>query len=262
MPERAQWFYCPSCMTNSNAAEFRIGIAAWSAFILFTCAYCLLHQTFVSVTTPDPGRTLTVALREWGAWALLAPWTLRVFRQPLAWHDIVLRGLGLALLAAGVPVLADLNTHERSLDASLALFWPRNIAMAAALFGIARMFRQPEVAAPDAFEIRTLLVTKGADQCLIQIDDIQYLSAAGNYVDICARGQRYLMRAALGDLEKRLPCEAFLRIHRSHIVRVREIERIVIERSGSGTVHVRGGDQLAISKGYRAQLRRALESNA
>jgi len=235
-------------------AELKLGIGAWSAFILATCAYCLLHQAFVSATTPDPGRTLNVALREWGAWALLAPWTLRTFRQSLTWRHAVSCMLGLALLAAALPILIDLATLDRSLGASLALFWPRNVAVAAALFGIARVFKRPEVAAPAAAP-RTLLVTKGADQCLIHIDEIQHVSAAGNYVDICARGQRYLLRTTLGELEGKLRGEDFVRIHRSHIVRVREIERIRVERSGSGTVHLRGGEQLAISKAYRAQLR-------
>jgi DNA-binding LytR/AlgR family response regulator len=108
---------------------------------------------------------------------------------------------------------------------------------------------------PSVEKPSTLLVSKGADQCLIRIDDIQHLSAAGNYVDICAADQRYLIRNTIGDLEALLPREHFVRIHRSHIVRVRDIERIRIERSGSGTVHLRGGAALAISRGYRAQLK-------
>jgi hypothetical protein len=247
-------------MSISNTAELRVGIAAWSTFILATCAYCLLHQAFVSALTPHPARTLTVALREWGAWALLAPWTLRMFRRPLPWHDAVLRGLGLALLAASLPLLADLFTHERSPGASLALFWPRNVAVAVALFGIARVLGQPATARAEAPAPRTLLVNKGADQCLIRIEDIQHLSAAGNYVDICARGQRYLIRATLSELSAMLPAGDFVRTHRSHVVRVNQIERIRVERSGSGTVHLRGGETLPISKGYRAGLKQQHEN--
>jgi hypothetical protein len=247
-------------MTHSNTAELRVGITAWSTFILATCAYCLLHQAFVSALTPDPARTITVALREWGAWALLAPWTLRMFREPLPWHDAVLRGLGLALLAAGLPMFVDLVTHERSWSASLALFWPRNVAMAVALFGIARVLKRPEPARSEAPAPRTLLVNKGADQCLIQIEDIQHLSAAGNYVDIRARDQRYLIRATMSELAAMLPAGDFVRTHRSHVVRVNQIERIRVERSGSGTVHLRGGETLPISKGYRAELKRRQET--
>ncbi len=63
----------------------------------------------------------------------------------------------------------------------------------------------PAVPEPPA----TLLVSKGADQCLIQIGRIECVSAAGNYVEIVERGQRYLMRATLKQVEDLLPAHGF-----------------------------------------------------
>lgn len=245
--------------------ELRLGLTAWGAFMLATCAYCLLHQAFVSAVTPNPQLTLTVALREWGAWALLAPWALRTLRQTSTPRDVLLRCALFALLAAALPIAVDLLTQDRDLRASFMLFWPRNVAMAVGLLLIGRAFARPAPGttppiAPSAPQLAsaekrdTLMVSKGADQCLIRVDDIQHLTAAGNYVNIRAGDQNYLMRATMGDIETLLPSTDFVRIHRSHIVRVREIERIRVERSGSGTVHLRGGGTLAISRGYRAQL--------
>lgn len=254
-------------LSNPRIAELRLGLSAWALFILATCAYCLVYQVFVSAVTPDVGHTVTLALREWGIWAVLAPCALRDFRRielsATAWKASLLRCIMLAFVAACVPTLIDQFTGERSLGSSLALFWPRNFAIAVLLYFVWRVFRRsvdarstnaPPSEAPEPS--RTLLVSKGADQCLIRVDDIQHVSAAGNYVDICARDQRYLLRATMADLEDLLPTDAFVRVHRSHIVRVGEIERIRIERSGSGTVHLRGGGKLAISRSYRAQLKR------
>lgn len=253
--------------------ELRLGLGAWAAFILATCAYCLLHQAFVSAVTPDPARTIGLALREWGSWALVAPCALRLFRARAPWRDILLRGLLLAAAAASVPIVADLLTGDRPFAASIALFWPRNLAMAAAMWLIARVFAPTATASAPAVSQATatptqtrrapvatatsdtLLVSKGADQCLIRIDDIQHLSAAGNYVEICANDQLYLLRATFGEIEASLPPGHFARIHRSHIVRIREIERIRVARSGSGMVHLRNGARLAMSRGYRAQLK-------
>jgi hypothetical protein len=257
--------------SNAPIADLRLGLGAWALFILATCAYCLLHQAFVSAVRPDIGRTVMLALREWGVWAMLAPWALREFRcidlTAGAWNATLLRCIVLAFVAACVPTLIDQLTDERSLGSSLALFWPRNFAMAVLLYFVWRVFRRPADARPASTPSseapeppRTLLVSKGADQCLIRVDDIQHVSAAGNYVDICARNQRYLLRATMADLEDLLPLDSFVRIHRSHIVRVGEIERIRIERSGSGTVHLRGGSKLAISRSYRAQLKRHKET--
>lgn len=251
--------------------ELKLGLGAWGAFILATCAYCLVHQAFVSAVTPDPAHTLTLALREWGAWALLAPIGMRLFRTGGSWHDTLLRGALLAACAASVPIVADLVTGDRSFPASVALFWPRNIAMAAGMLLVARVFTPSGTSSTPAIapattptpgaKPDTLLVSKGADQCLIRIDDIQHLSAAGNYVEICANGQRYLLRATFGEIEASLPPGHFARIHRSHIVRIREIERVRVGRSGSGRVHLRGGTALAISRGYRARLKSRLEAS-
>ena len=245
----------------SPTPDLRLGLMTWAAFIVATCAYCLLHQAFVSAVTPNPQLTLIVALREWGAWALLAPLALRAFRQMTPVRDILTRCAVFALLAAALPITVDLLTEERGLRASFALFWPRNLAMAVAMLCIARAFTrsgQPQTlrAGPDSNAERpaTLMVSKGADQCLIRVDDIEHLTAAGNYVDIRAGDQNYLMRITMGDIETLLPTSDFVRIHRRHIVRVRDIERIRIERSGSGAVHLRSGSTLAISRGYRAQL--------
>jgi DNA-binding LytR/AlgR family response regulator len=245
----------------SPTPDLRLGLMTWAAFIVATCAYCLLHQAFVSAVTPNPQLTLIVALREWGAWALLAPLALRAFRQMTPVRDILTRCAVFALLAAALPITVDLLTEERGLRASFALFWPRNLAMAVAMLCIARAFTRsglPQTlrAGPDSNAERpaTLMVSKGADQCLIRVDDIEHLTAAGNYVDIRAGDQNYLMRITMGDIETLLPTSDFVRIHRRHIVRVRDIERIRIERSGSGAVHLRSGSTLAISRGYRAQL--------
>lgn len=244
--------------------ELRLGLAAWAALILGTCTYCLIHQAFVSAVTPDVARTLTLALREWGAWGLLAPWLLHMFRDPAGWRTMLFRCFWVSLLAASLPIAVDQLVQERSLGSSLALFWPRNFALSVVLFFVARVFSLPvvrpatseaSVTAKPPAEPTTLLVSKGTDQCLIRIDEIQHLSSAGNYVEVYARGQQYLIRATLSDLEAMLPPERFVRVHRSHIVRVSDIDRIRIERSGSGVIQLRGGGTLAISKSYRARLK-------
>ena len=102
----------------------------------------------------------------------------------------------------------------------------------------------------------TLLVSKGADECLVQVDRVQHVSAAGNYVDIHAGDQTYLMRATMRQVEELLPSPMFVRIHRSHLVNINDIERIRVGRSGSGTVQLRGGKTLALSRKYRAALQK------
>jgi hypothetical protein len=250
-----------------RAAEVRIGITVWASFIAATCAYCLVYQAFVGSVTPDVNRTITVALREWGVWLLITPWAFReLARQAhlVRWPTQLSRCISLALLAAAVPTWIDQFTHARGVTSSLAIFVPRYLLTAVVVYLIWRVvlddtpLRQAGPAATqkamEPARVNNLLVAKGADQCLIEIEDIQYLSAAGNYVDIHARDQSYVTRATMSQLERMLPADEFLRIHRSHIVRIEQIDRIKVQRSGSGTVHLRCGAKLPISRTCRAQL--------
>ena len=100
----------------------------------------------------------------------------------------------------------------------------------------------------------TLLVSKGSDECLIRVDRIEHIRAAGNYVEVYSDNQLYLLRATMKQVEDLLPPALFVRIHRSHIVNVNEIERIRTRPSGNGTAHLRCGKVLSMSKKYKARL--------
>jgi hypothetical protein len=254
-----------------RAVEIRTALAAWALFIAATCCYCLIHQAVVSAVTPNVGRTVLLALREWGAWIVLAPLAFKAFRRVDAKNadrsaHYVMICLLAASAAAFAPITIDQWTATRSFASGLAIFWPRNAGAAVVVCFIWHVFLRAGNRIPatpqgakqveDSQRPCTLLVSKGADECLIRIEDIQYLSAAGNYIDICARNQRYLTRGTMAQLEELLPSDRFIRIHRSHIVHVEQIERIRIQRSGSGTVHLRCGTALGISKSYRAHLQR------
>jgi len=103
----------------------------------------------------------------------------------------------------------------------------------------------------------TLLVSKGTQLCWVPVEQVECINAAGNYVEIIAGGQSYLMRTPLKRIEEMLPASCFARIHRSHIVNRRQIERIKTRPSGNGTVHLRNGQLLKMSKKYRNELRQA-----
>jgi DNA-binding LytR/AlgR family response regulator len=256
----------------------RTGVVLWLIFIALTCSYCLLYQAFVSSVTPDATRTLKLALWEWGVWMIATPLAFRRFDANIQTREHIRDGLAIALAAVAVPALIDQMTHTRTLPASLAIFVPRYLAVTliAYLVWLVKVSRpreqtdqrvknecpkesSQESSQPAHIQLpcsppRTLLVSKGADQCIIRVDDIQYLSAAGNYIDILAQDQKYLMRTTMNQLEQLLPMEDFIRVHRSHIVRVTDIDRMKVLRSGNGFVHLRGGAKVPMSKSYRARL--------
>jgi len=60
----------------------------------------------------------------------------------------------------------------------------------------------------------------------INIIDILYIEAERNYCRIYAKGKEYLIVTTLKDIDKKLPQDHFLRIHRSFIVNISQIDEI------------------------------------
>src|SRR5262245_15047403 len=61
----------------------------------------------------------------------------------------------------------------------------------------------------------------------LAIGAIERLEAQDDYVMIKAQARRYLVGLRIADLEARLPNPPFLRVHRSHIVNLDHVERLV-----------------------------------
>jgi len=78
---------------------------------------------------------------------------------------------------------------------------------------------------------------------------IDWVRAAGNYVEVRAGGRTVIQRASIGAVERELSKHGFVRIHRSTLVRRDRIARI---RPQDVVLH--DGTHLPVGKRYRAAL--------
>ncbi len=99
-----------------------------------------------------------------------------------------------------------------------------------------------------------LLVKDGSEAHFIATDEIDWIAAAGNYVQVHAGRRTHTVRRGMDELERLLDPDRFIRIHRSTIVRVDRIERLRPRSGGAWTVELTGGTELVLSRGYRARL--------
>jgi two-component system, LytTR family, response regulator len=93
---------------------------------------------------------------------------------------------------------------------------------------------------------------------LVPVDEIDYVSADGNYVQIHVGPRSFLVREALSGLESRLGAARFVRIHRGLLVRVDRIEEVEPLFHGEYLVILRGGVRLTSGRSYRARLQQVL----
>ncbi len=103
---------------------------------------------------------------------------------------------------------------------------------------------------PERFLIRKL-----GREFLVAANDIEWLQAAGNYVNLRVRGHDYPLRSTIAGIESRLDPRLFARIHRSYVVALDHVVSIEPLDTGDARVHLRDGTTLPCSRRYRQDLR-------
>jgi hypothetical protein len=102
------------------------------------------------------------------------------------------------------------------------------------------------------------LVKKLGREFLVRVDDIDWIEASGNYVNLHVGERVYPLRDTMTGIATRLDRLRFARVHRSAIVnldRVREIEPF---DTGDARAHLQGGGAVAVSRRYRQALKERL----
>jgi hypothetical protein len=107
---------------------------------------------------------------------------------------------------------------------------------------------------PDKYPER-FLVRKLDKEFLIAAQEIEWLEAQGNYINLHVRGHVYPLRSTMAGLEARLDPQNFIRVHRSYIVNLEFLVEIEPLDSGDAKITLRNGIQLQCSRTYRAALK-------
>jgi two-component system LytT family response regulator len=89
---------------------------------------------------------------------------------------------------------------------------------------------------------------------VIDVADVDWLSAADNYVTIHACGREYLVRDTLAAIERQLDPRSFVRVHRSTIVRFERIAELMPDAHGDFIVCLKDGTRTAMSRSYRSAV--------
>jgi two-component system LytT family response regulator len=102
--------------------------------------------------------------------------------------------------------------------------------------------------------VRQILVRDGERGYFLAVDDIQRVSAAGNYVEVHARGKVHLIRESLSEFIAQLDPAEFLRVHRSHVVRIGFIAELRPLFHGDYELVLQDGQRVSLSRRYKQLL--------
>lgn len=88
----------------------------------------------------------------------------------------------------------------------------------------------------------------------ISIEDVLYIEADRNYCRIFSQDREYLLVMTLKDIDEKLPQNHFLRIHRSYIINLSQVDEV------AGTHVVIAKKAIPMSKAMRSELLKRLQT--
>lgn len=217
----------------------------------------------------------------WFTWALLAPALLLMFAhfpidlrdpwRPLAGYfvvSILVVGLKLVLTAPITAVLIWKPLSVETMDgvrwllanratSNLIIFWMLLSAYTGYRYYTLSAGVDRDEAPSDP--LSRIPVRLGDRTRFVAIGEISFIEAERNQLVIHTAGARHSIRAALHELQRRLPPHRFLRIHRSRLVNVDRIEAIEPWGRGDYVLIMKDGRQLVSGKTYREAVRSLLQ---
>lgn len=87
---------------------------------------------------------------------------------------------------------------------------------------------------------------------LVDVDEVDRLETAGNYVEVHSGARHHLVRETMASLEARLDPARFVRVSRSSIVNATRVRELQPMFNGDFVVVLRDGTKVAGSRRYRA----------
>lgn len=110
------------------------------------------------------------------------------------------------------------------------------------------------IASPPRY-LKRLAVRAAGKTVFVDVEEIDWMEAAENYVQLHAGRAGHLVHVAMNTLEKSLDPEMFLRVHRSVIVNVRRIKELQPVHRGEYAITLENGVRLQSGRLYSEQLK-------
>ncbi|MBN9086940.1 MAG: LytTR family transcriptional regulator [Reyranella sp.] len=106
------------------------------------------------------------------------------------------------------------------------------------------------VATPERFAVRK----RGGSEILVEVADIDWIEASGNYAILHVGGDTFEIRSSLSRLESELDPKRFVRVHKSHLVNIARVAEVTPWVSGDWRIRLHDGAEVNLSRRYRQRF--------
>jgi hypothetical protein len=103
---------------------------------------------------------------------------------------------------------------------------------------------------PERFAVRK----RGGAEIMVEVADIDWVEASGNYAILHVGGETFEIRSSLSRLESELDPRRFVRVHKSHLVNVAKVVEVTPWVSGDWRIRLQDGSEVNLSRRYRQRF--------
>lgn len=89
----------------------------------------------------------------------------------------------------------------------------------------------------------------------VAVKDIEWIEAAGDYMCIYTSDETHILRRTMKELEQELNPSLFQRIHRSAIVNIHQVEKLINRQNGEYHLVLLNGKELKVSRSYKDKMK-------
>ena len=100
-----------------------------------------------------------------------------------------------------------------------------------------------------------LAIKDGSEVTRVDVDSIQWIDAAGDYMCVHATDGTHIMRKTMKELETDLNPKKFARVHRSAIVNIKFVKKLVSHISGEYHLILENDTELKVSRSHRDRVK-------
>ena len=146
----------------------------------------------------------------------------------------------------------------RAFDAEAYDYLVKPVSEARFAATIRRLVRRLESTRSSAGQDGAMAISTPRGTLVLQLHEIDWIEAAGNYARVWSGGRSYLLRESLGRLERRVARSGFVRAHRQALIRVAGVRALQPGQAGELIAHLTCGTEVPVSRRRRANFSSAV----
>ncbi|MCF2950084.1 LytTR family DNA-binding domain-containing protein [Paraglaciecola aquimarina] len=105
-----------------------------------------------------------------------------------------------------------------------------------------------------------LAIKDGSEVTRVPVVDVQWIDAAGDYMCVHTADKTHIMRRTMKELVGDLDPKKFVRVHRSAIVNIKYVQKLVSHISGEYHLILENGEELKVSRSHRDSVKQMIKS--